>query len=562
MNNNGYNGNASLKRAGIELPYTEKEVLELAKCVEDPIYFIDNYCYIVTLDHGIQPFKLYDCQKEKVETIHNNRKVIIMEGRQQGKTTVAAAYILWYTLFQESKTVAILANKASTAREIMSRYQLMFEHLPSWMQQGVRTWNKGDIELENGSVVFTAATTAAGIRGKSVNLLYIDEAAIIPNTIADQFFTAVYPVISAGQTTKILITSTPLGYNHFWKFWNDAVNKVNDFVPMFIPYNRIPGRDEAWALEQRRQLGELKYNQEVLCKFLGSSLTLIDSSTIEYMSTCPTVYSKDGLDLYEYPIKAERDDEEKLVRKPHSYVIVADTAKGVGGDYSAFVVIDITEVPYKLVGKYRDNKIAPMLYPTIIHKVARDFNDAYVLIETNSSEQVAHILHNELEYGNIVFVNRSTKSGQVVSGGFGGGKTQLGVNTDKRVKRIGCFTFKSLLEEKKLLVFDADVISEISTFIQVRDSYQADEGYHDDLVMPLVLFSWLTTNPYFREMSDVNIREAMYQERIKQIEEEVVPFGFIMSGNEEELIVEDGDVWRQDKPESPQLPPGYLTSSL
>jgi hypothetical protein len=561
MNNNGYNGNASLKRAGIELPYTEKEVLELAKCVEDPIYFIDNYCYIVTLDHGIQPFKLYDCQKEKVETIHNNRKVIIMEGRQQGKTTVAAAYILWYTLFQESKTVAILANKASTAREIMSRYQLMFEHLPSWMQQGVKTWNKGDIELENGSVVFTAATTAAGIRGKSVNLLYIDEAAIIPNTIADQFFTAVYPVISAGQTTKILITSTPLGYNHFWKFWNDAVNKVNDFVPMFIPYSRIPGRDEAWALEQRRQLGELKYNQEVLCKFLGSSLTLIDSSTIEYMSTCPTVYSKDGLDLYEYPIKAERDDEEKLVRKPHSYVIVADTAKGVGGDYSAFVIIDITEVPYKLVGKYRDNKIAPMLYPTVIHKVARDFNDAYVLIETNSSEQVAHILHNELEYGNLVFVNRSTKTGQVVSGGFGGGKTQLGVNTDKRVKRIGCFTFKSLLEEKKLLVFDADVISEISTFIQVRDSYQADEGYHDDLVMPLVLFSWLTTNPYFREMSDVNIREAMYQERIKQIEEEVVPFGFIMSGNEEELIVEDGDVWKEEK-EKPHLPPGYSVSTF
>ena len=561
MNNNGYNGNASLKRAGIELPYTEKEVLELAKCVEDPIYFIDNYCYIVTLDHGIQPFKLYDCQKEKVETIHNNRKVIIMEGRQQGKTTVAAAYILWYTLFQESKTVAILANKASTAREIMSRYQLMFEHLPSWMQQGVKTWNKGDIELENGSVVFTAATTAAGIRGKSVNLLYIDEAAIIPNTIADQFFTAVYPVISAGQTTKILITSTPLGYNHFWKFWNDAVNKINDFVPMFIPYSRIPGRDEAWALEQRRQLGELKYNQEVLCKFLGSSLTLIDSSTIEYMSTCPTVYSKDGLDLYEYPIKAERDDEEKLVRKPHSYVIVADTAKGVGGDYSAFVIIDITEVPYKLVGKYRDNKIAPMLYPTIIHKVARDFNDAYVLIETNSSEQVAHIMHNELEYGNIVFVNRSTKSGQVVSGGFGGGKVQLGVNTDKRVKRIGCFTFKSLLEEKKLLVFDPDVISEISTFIQVRDSYQADEGYHDDLVMPLVLFSWLTTNPYFKEMSDVNIREAMYQERIKQIEEEVVPFGFIMNGGEDELIVEDGDIWKEEK-EKPHLPPGYSVSTF
>ena len=556
INNNGYNGNSSLKRIGIDFSYTEEQVLEIAKCVKDPIYFIDNYCYIVTLDHGIQPFKLYDCQKTKIKLIHDNRKVILMEGRQQGKTTSAAAYILWYTLFQDNKSVAVLANKSATAREIMSRYQLMFEYLPPWMQQGIKTWNKGDIELENGSIVFTSATTAAGIRGKSVNLLYIDEAAIIPNTVADAFFTAVYPVISAGQTTKILITSTPLGYNHFWKFWNDAINKNNDFVPMYIPYWEIPGRDEKWALEQKRQLGDLKYNQEVLCKFLGSSLTLINSDTIEYMTTCPTVYSKDGLDLYEYPINEQRDEDEKLVTKPHTYVIVADTAKGVGGDYSAFVIVDITEVPYKLVGKFRDNKIAPMLYPTVIHKIAKDYNNAYVMIEINSSEQVAHIMHNELEYDNIIFVNRDTKKGQVVSGGFGGGKTQLGVQTDKRVKRIGCFTFKALVEEKKLLIMDADTISEISTFIQVRDSYAADDGYHDDLVMPLVLFSWLTTNSYFKELNNVNIREAMYQERIKQIEEDVIPFGFIQNGLEEEFVVDSGDVWK------PEIPAGYLSSNL
>jgi|694.fasta_scaffold19088_10 hypothetical protein len=554
--NSGYNGNFSLKRTGVDFSYTEEQVLEIAKCVEDPIYFIDNYCYIVTLDHGIQPFKLYDCQKKKIKLIHDNRKVILMEGRQQGKTTSAAAYILWYTLFQDNKNVAVLANKATTAREIMARYQLMFEYLPKWMQQGVKTWNKGDIELENGSIVFTAATTAAGIRGKSVNLLYIDEAAIIPNTVADAFFTAVYPVISAGQTTKILITSTPLGYNHFWKFWNDAVNKNNDFVPMYIPYWEIPGRDEKWALEQKRQLGDLKYNQEVLCKFLGSSLTLINSDTIEYMSTCPTVYSKDGLDLYEYPINGQRDDDENLVTKPHTYVIVADTAKGVGGDYSAFVIVDITDIPYKLVGKFRDNKIAPMLYPSVIYKMARDYNNAYVLIEVNSSEQVAHIMHNELEYDNIIFVNRDTKKGQVVSGGFGGGKTQLGVQTDKRVKRIGCFTFKSLLEESKLLITDADTISEISTFIQVKDSYAADDGYHDDLVMPLVLFSWLTTNPYFKELSNINIRESMYQARIKQIEEDVIPFGFIQNGLEEQFVVDSGDVWK------PEIPAGYLSSNL
>jgi hypothetical protein len=274
------------------------------------------------------------------------------------------------------------------------------------------------------------------------------------------------------------------------------------------------------------------------------------------MTTCPTVYSKDGLDLYEYPINGQRDEDEKLVTKPHTYVIVADTAKGVGGDYSAFVIVDITEVPYKLVGKFRDNKIAPMLYPTVIHKIAKDYNNAYVLIEVNSSEQVAHIMHNELEYDNIIFVNRDTKKGQVVSGGFGGGKTQLGVQTDKRVKRIGCFTFKALVEEKKLLIMDADTISEISTFIQVRDSYAADDGYHDDLVMPLVLFSWLTTNSYFKELNNVNIREAMYQERIKQIEEDVIPFGFIQNGLEEEFVVDSGDVWK------PEVPAGYLSSNL
>ncbi len=230
-----YNSNASLKAVGVKVEFTEDNIKEYLKCKDDPTYFIDNYCMIVTLDHGIQPFKLYDCQKEKIDVIHNNRKVIIMEGRQQGKTTTAAAYILWYTVFQADKTVAILANKATTSREILSRYQSMYEALPLWMQQGIKVWNKGDVELENGSKVFTAATTASGIRGKSVNMLYIDEAAIIPNQVAEAFFTSIFPVISAGQTTKILITSTPLGYNHFWKFWNDAEQKINDFVAHFIP---------------------------------------------------------------------------------------------------------------------------------------------------------------------------------------------------------------------------------------------------------------------------------------------------------------------------------------
>jgi len=516
-----YNANANLKAVGVPVDWTEETIREYMKCKEDPVYFIDTYCYIVTLDHGLQHFKLYDCQKKKVRTIHDNRKVIIMEGRQQGKTTTAAGYILWYTIFNDNKNVAILANKAATSREILSRYQLMYEYLPLWMQQGVKTWNKGDVELENGSKVFTAATTASGIRSKSVNMLYIDEAAIIPNQIAEQFFTSIYPTISAGTSTKILITSTPLGYNHFWKFWNDAEQKFNDFVPLFIPYWEIPGRDEKWAQEQRRQLGDLKYNQEVLCKFLGSSLTLINSDVIAQMSPTRPIYSNEGLDIY---IKPEKD---------HSYVLIADTSQGLDGDYSAFTIIDITTTPYFINAKYRNNKVSPLLYPNIIEKLAKQYNDAYVLVEVNSDPQVADILYSELEYENMLFVNKGSQ-GQTVNGGFGSGRTRYGVVTDKKVKRIGCSILKSFIEEKKLIITDADIISEISTFIEKRNSFAADDGYYDDLVMTLVLFSWLTTNPYFKDLNNLNLRKLIYEKQLKAIEDELTPFGFFDDGTPDE----------------------------
>lgn len=523
-----YNSNSNLKAAGQQIGFTQEQLEEYLKCAEDPIYFINNYCYIVTLDHGLQKFNLYPCQINKINVIHRNRMVILMEGRQQGKTTSSAAYILWYTLFQDAKTVAILAHKASAAREVLDRYQIMYESLPKWMQQGVVTWNKGDVELENRSKVFTAATTTSGIRGKTVNMLYIDETAIIPNNIADSFFASVYPTISSGSDTKILLSSTPLGYNHFWKYWNDAEKGRNGFVPLFIPYWEIPGRDKAWADAQHRVLGDLKFNQEVLCKFLGSSLTLISANTIAQMSADDIIYQKDGLDVYEKPVRESEDGPGR------AYCLVADTAKGVGGDYSAFVVVDMTEMPYRIVAKYRDNKISPLLYPSVIYKVGTEYNNAYVLIEINSSEQVADILYNEYEYDNIIFVNRSG-DGQVISGGFGGGRTQLGVVTDKRVKRIGCSNFKTLVEEKKLLIPDADIISEISTFIQVKNSYEADEGYHDDLVMPLVLFSWATTNTYFKELSNINIRHVIYENQMKMIEQELTPFGFYNDGQQTDM---------------------------
>jgi len=529
-----YHGNPNLKSIGLQLQFTPEQIQEIVRCQKDPVYFIENYCHIVSLDKGLVKFTLYDCQKKKVDVILNNRKVVLMEGRQQGKTITSAACILWYTLFQDSKTVAILANKGSAAREVLDRYQIMYEHLPMWMQQGVKTWNKGNVELENGSKVFTAATTASGIRGKSVNWLYIDEAAIIPNNVAEQFFASVYPTISAGTTTKILLTSTPLGYNHFWKFWNEAEKGKNGFVHHFIPYWEIPGRDDVWAEEQLRMLGELKFNQEVLCEFLGSSNTLINGRTLGQMSSMdPFYYNEMGLALYEEPAKDK------------TYVITVDVARGVGGDYSAFTLIDVTDMPYKLVGKFKNNTIAPMLFPDVIVKTAKDYNNALILVETNDiGGQIADIVYTDHEYENILSTVKENNQ-TYVSPGFAK-NTTLGVRTTKSVKRQGCFAIKSLLEEKKLNIFDADTIHELSTFVEKNGSYVADEGYHDDLVMTLVLFGWLTTNQYFRELTDVNVRERIYKQQMAQIEDELTPFGFVDNGFEETTFVSGNVVWSTD----------------
>ena len=525
-----YHGNPNLKPIGYEHNFTKDEFEEFVKCESDPIYFIENYCQIVTLDKGLQPFKLYDCQKKKVDFIMNNRKTILMEGRQQGKTVTAAACILHYSIFNADKNIAIMANKTSAAREVLNRYQTMYENLPIWMQQGVKTWNKGDVDLENGSRVFTSATTSSGIRGKSVNWLYIDEAAIIPNNIADEFFASVYPTISAGETTKILLTSTPLGYNHFWKFWNESEKGTNGFQNMFIPHTEIPGRDDAWIEEQFKLLGEVKFNQEVLCDFLGSTNTLISGKSLSTMSSTDPVYKKDGLDIYEEP------QEDKY------YVIAADTARGIGGDFSAFIVIDITAMPFKVVGKYRDNKVSPLLYPDFIGKVARDYNDAYVLLETNDiGQQVVDILHQELEYENI-FSTVQEKTKQYVSPGFGKQST-LGVRTSKAVKRQGCLALKSLIEEQKFLIFDAECISELSTFVERSGTFAADEGYHDDLAMCMVLFAWLSTNTFFKDLTNVDIRDNLYNSQMRMIENDLTPFGLVVDGHEPEAQVMDGDYW-------------------
>ena len=532
---NSYNGNRNLKQIGYEIQYTAEQVRELLACKDDPVYFIRNYCKIVSLDSEMLiPFDLYDYQVNFLNNIHENRRIISMQPRQMGKSQTVAAYTLWYTLFNNNKTVAILAYKKDAAVEILSRFQLMYENLPLWMQQGIKTWNQGDVELENGSSVFTAATSNSGIRGKSVNLLYVDEVAIVQNNVAEEFFTSVYPVVSAGETTKIILTSTPLGYNHFWKFWNDAERGVNGFVPIRVNYWEHPKRDKAWADDQRKILGEIKFNQEVLCAFLGSSNTLIAADAIARMSPMDNEYSKDNLDILEKPVR------------DHTYFMSIDTSRGVEREYSAFTVVDCTAYPFKVVAKYKDNKISPLLYPDIIVKIAKDYNNAFVLVEINDiGQQVADLIHNDLEYDNMIWVGHDTKYGQFLSSS--GRNANLGVRTTKQIKRIGCSTFKSLVEEEKLLIFDKDIISEISTFVEKRGSFEHDEGYTDDLVMSLVLFSWASNDPLFKDLMNSNNRKALYNQQILKIEEELTPFGIFNDLEDPEYEVADGDVWLSDK---------------
>jgi len=537
VNKNSYNGNRSLKQIGFTIQYTYEQVQELMKCKDDPVYFITTYCQIVSLDsEQLIPFELFEYQKKFIQIIEKNRKVISMQPRQMGKSQTVAAYILWYTLFNNNKTVAILAYKSDAAMEILSRYQLMFENIPIWMQQGIKTWNKGDVELENGSSVFTAATSSSGIRGKSVNLLYVDEVAIVPNNIAEQFFTSVYPVVSAGETTKIILTSTPLGYNHFWKFWNDAENNVNGFSALRVNYWEHPKRNEQWAKEQKALLGDIKFNQEVLCAFLGSSNTLISADTIARLSSKPFAFSNDSLDVIDKPVQN------------NTYFISVDTSRGVERDYSAFTVINTTSYPFTVVAKYRNNKISPLLYPSIIHKVAKDYNNAYILVEINDNgQQIADIIHNDLEYDNMLWIGSDARYGQHISSS--GKDAKLGVRTTKQVKSIGCATLKTLVENDKLLVFDSDIISEFSTFVESKGTFKADEGYHDDLTMTLVLFSWASNDPMFRDIMNANNREAVFKQQMINIEEELTPFGIINNEIDDipDVEVAGGDLWLSDK---------------
>ena len=536
MSKETYLGNPQLKAAFVPVEFTEEQVKEYIKCKDNPTHFISNYVQIVDVDKGLVPFELRDYQKEMVETFGDKRFVICKMARQSGKSTTIIAYLLHYVLFNESTNVAVLANKKALAVELLGRLQLAYENLPKWLQQGVVTWNKGNLEIENGSKIIAAATSGSAIRGGSYNIIFLDEFAHVPSNISEQFFNSVYPTISSGETTKVLIVSTPNGMNMFYKMWVDAEEKRNSYSPIEVHWSQVPGRDEKWKQETIKNTSELQFQQEFECDFIGSANTLINGAKLRQIPFKNPIFSHEGLDVYQQPIEH------------HTYVVIVDTSRGQGLDYSAFSVIDVSQMPYRQVVKYRNNEISPMLYPNAIYAIAKKYNEAFVLVEVNDiGGQVADILYYDIEYENIMMTSMKGRAGQQIGGGFAKDSC-LGIKTTKQVKRIGCATLKDMIEHDKLIIEDFDTISELTTFSSKGQSYEAEEGAHDDLVMTLVLFSWLVQQIYFKDLTNMYIREKLFSEQMKMLEDELTPFGFINDGQEDNSVVEeDGTHWKVDE---------------
>jgi len=534
-NNEVYLGNPNLKKANVTYEYSIEEIKEFKKCSKDPLYFMETYVKVVSLDEGLIPFNMYGFQRKIVNTIHNNRFVICKLPRQSGKSTTTISYLLHYALFNPNSNIAILANKSSTARDILGRLQLAYENIPKFLQQGVLNWNKGNIELENGSKIVAAATSSSAIRGGSFNIIFLDEFAFVPANIAEQFFSSVYPTISSGQKTKMIIVSTPHGMNMFYKLWTDAENKRNDYIPIEVHWSEVPGRDEAWKEATIRNTSEEQFQSEFECEFLGSVDTLISPAKIKSMAYLTPLESQAGLDVFEKPIK------------DHTYVCCVDVARGVTKDYSAFIIFDVTQMPYKVVAKYKNNEVKPILFPHIIEKACKGFNHAHICVEVNDlGQQIAEGLHFELEYDNIMMSTQRGRAGQVLGAGFSGKGSQLGVRMTKQIKKIGCANIKTIIESDKVIINDFNIIEEMSTFCRIGNSWKAEEGTNDDLMMCLVIFGWLSNQRYFKELTNNDVRSQLYEEQQEIMEADMAPFGFIDDGTPDEeqpFSDEYGEVW-------------------
>lgn len=555
----GYLNNSNLKQVGTIINYEEWQIQEYARCAEDPVYFVKKHMKIVHVDRGLINFDLYPFQETYIQTIKDQNRVVVNKPRQCGQSISTIGFVLWYILFNSYKSVGILANKAASSRGLLARLQLAYENIPLYLQQGICEWNKGSIELENGSIVVASATSSSSARSNAYSLVILDEFAFVPANIAESFIKSVMPTISSGVNSKIVILSTPQGLNMFWKFYDEAVKGENGYTPLLVNWWDVPGRDEAWKERTIRELGSEKaFNQEFGGQFLSSGNTLIDGYTIKKLSEQVKIpiFETTNLAVWEYPIRYNKEEPKSDTNKNHFYVVCFDCAEGLIQDYSVFSVIDVTEVPYKVVARYRSNEVSPLLFPHELVQIAQQYNDAFLFGETDSvGGQVLDLCYRDLEYPNIfcTMTVRGRQGGQKLVGGLSP-KSKFGIKMSTKVKSVGCQNFKSITEAGKLEILDFNTVSEISTFITNGSSFGAEEGRNDDCVMSLVGFSWLITQQYFKDWTEQNVRERMYIEQKEIMEEQQLPFPVFDDPEEQEIFVDErGELWTVSGTVDPNL---------
>jgi len=517
-----YLGNPNVKRDGVQQAWTPDLLKEYKKCMTDPIYFARHYVKVIALDKGLVNFDLYPYQEQMFNHFEEHRFNVVLACRQSGKSISACAYLLWFVLFNSEKTVAILANKGATAREMLARITLMLENIPFFLQPGSKALNKGSLEFSNNSRIVAAATSGSSIRGMSVNLLYLDEFAFVER--AAEFYTSTYPVVSAGTDTKIIVTSTANGIgNQFHKVWEGAVQGINQFKPFRVDWWDVPGRDDKWKTETIANTSQLQFDQEFGNTFFGTGDTLINAETLLSLRAKPykRLLENGLLKIYKEP------------EKDHEYIMTVDVSKGRGQDYSTFNILDISTRPFEQVAVYRNNTISPILFPNVIYKYAKVYNEAYVVVEANDQGSVVcNGLYHDLEYENM-HVESAIKA------------NALGIEINRKTKRLGCSAIKDILENNKLSIVDEQTILEISTFEARGQSYEATEGNHDDLMMNLVMFGYFVSTQYFADMTDINLKEMIFKQRMQEIEDNVVPFGIIDDGRQySEQIENVEDPWK------------------
>jgi hypothetical protein len=514
-----YRNNPKLKAKGAQTAYTQEQSIEMVKCASDPEYFFSHYVHIINADGKDVLFKPRDYQERFLDLMCSSRFVIGCLPRQVGKSVIVAAYLLHAAVFNKNYSVLIAANKASSAKNIMKKIKIMYENLPLWMQHGIVAWNVQDISFDNGSSIKAEATSEDSGRSGTYQCILLDEFAFVENNVAEEFYKSVYPTIAGGTDTKIFIISTPNGMNRFHKMWTEAKSNVSRFKPIEIKWDDPPGRDERYRDETISNVGQAAWDQEYDCKFLGSVNSLISAQTLERIPFVP-------------PIEII-DDSLKIFEKPkfgHSYFMTVDVSMGKGLDNSAFVVFDITGHPYRTVATFKHDEIDPSLLPNELWHIAKSYNNALVLIEYNAGQIVGDTMYYEMEYENLLWSTVENRVGQVL----GHGGQVPGVIMSRAVKRIGCFGMKSLIEGDQLIILDYDIVEELNNFVRHKTSYAATPGNHDDMVMCCVLFAWAVNQPYFKELTDTDIRSTLFAKQMKQIEDDLIPFGKIDDGLEPE----------------------------